>query len=283
MSTPVTTQPRTSDLSKGSEQPPPVGYAPQPGGYSTQPGGYGPQPEAQGFQQWMTRPTVSNCPPGLEYLTTIDQLLVKQQVEIVEALTSFECANKYIMINSVGQQVYFAGEESDLCMRQCCGPARGFVIHITDNMGQEVMRITREFKCCAGCCWCANTKHCAFEVTVEAPVGQVVGKVKQTCSFIRPLFDITTPDDDVVFRIKGPICICDGPCCLQDQKFEVLDHSETNSIGTISKQYAGFVNEMFTNADNFGVTFPLDLDVKMKATIIGALFLIDFMFFERKN
>uniref|UniRef100_A0A0L8HP27 Phospholipid scramblase n=1 Tax=Octopus bimaculoides TaxID=37653 RepID=A0A0L8HP27_OCTBM len=235
MSTPVITQPGTSDLSKGSEQPPPAGYAPQPGGYSTQFGGYAPQPGVQGSQQWMTRPTVSNCPPGLEYLTTIDQLLVKQQVEILEALTSFECANKYIMINAVGQQVYFAGEESDICMRQCCGSAR------------------------------------------------VIGKVKQTCSFFRPLFDITTPDDNVVFRIKGPICVCDGPCCMEDQTFEVFDHSETNQIGTISKQYAGFVNEMFTNADNFGVTFPMDLDVKMKATIIGALFLIDFMFFEHSN
>ena len=31
---------------------------------------------------------------------------------------------------------------------------------------------------------------------------------------------------------------------------------------------------MFTTADNFGITFPMDLDVKMKACMIGALFLI---------
>uniref|UniRef100_A0A0L8HNZ1 Phospholipid scramblase n=1 Tax=Octopus bimaculoides TaxID=37653 RepID=A0A0L8HNZ1_OCTBM len=151
----------------GGYAPPPGGYTPSPGGYAPQPGGYALQPGAQGSQQWMTRPTVSNCPPGLEYLTTIDQILVKQQVEILEVLSGFECANKYIIVNSVGQQVYFAGEESNLCMRQCCGSARGFVMHISDNMAQEVMRITREFKCCAGCCWCACCEACALEIVVE--------------------------------------------------------------------------------------------------------------------
>ena len=40
---------------------------------------------------------------------------------------------------------------------------------------------------------------------------------------------------------------------------------------------------MFTDSDNFGISFPMDLDVRMKATLLGALFLIDIMFFEKKN
>ena len=38
--------------------------------------------------------------------------------------------------------------------------------------------------------------------------------------------------------------------------------------------------EVFTDADNLGISFSLDLDVKVKATLLGALFLIDFMYFE---
>ena len=40
--------------------------------------------------------------------------------------------------------------------------------------------------------------------------------------------------------------------------------------------------EAFTDMDNFGITFPMDLDVRCKATLIGACFLIDYMFFEKK-
>ena len=35
--------------------------------------------------QWMSAPQApTGCPPGLEYLTQIDQLLVQQQVELLE-------------------------------------------------------------------------------------------------------------------------------------------------------------------------------------------------------
>ena len=50
--------------------------------------------------------------------------------------------------------------------------------------------------------------------------------------------------------------------------------SGENQIGKVSKQYGGFLQEMFTTADNFAVNFPMDLDVKLKATLMAALFLI---------
>lgn len=34
------------------------------------------------------------------------------------------------------------------------------------------------------------------------------------------------------------------------------------------------------DADNFGVTFPPDATPELKAVLLGAVFLIDFMFFE---
>lgn len=33
---------------------------------------------------WMPAPHVPNCPPGLEYLTQIDQIIVQQKVELLE-------------------------------------------------------------------------------------------------------------------------------------------------------------------------------------------------------
>ena len=45
-------------------------------------------------------------------------------------------------------------------------------------------------------------------------------------------------------------------------------------MGKISKQWAGLLREAFTDADYFGITFPMDLDVKMKAVMLGACFLI---------
>lgn len=48
----------------------------------------------------------------------------------------------------------------------------------------------------------------------------------------------------------------------------------TAEIGLISKQWSGILRELFTDADYFGVSFPMDLDVKMKAVLLGAVFLV---------
>ena len=34
-------------------------------------------------------------------------------------------------------------------------------------------------------------------------------------------------------------------------------------VGKITKQWSGIGKELFTDADNFGVSFPKDLDVKV--------------------
>jgi len=53
-------------------------------------------------------------------------------------------------------------------------------------------------------------------------------------------------------------------------------------IGKISKQWSGLAREIFTDADFFGINFPLDLDVRMKAVLLGATFLIVSVFFSAK-
>ncbi|XP_041270317.1 phospholipid scramblase 1-like isoform X2 [Onychostruthus taczanowskii] len=199
------------------------GFQAQPMGF---PGGFvAPPVQSQptmGGTIWMPiPPSIPNCPPGLEYLTQIDQILIHQQLEILEIVTGFEENNKYELKNTLGQRVYFAAEDTDCLTRNCCGPSRPFTMRIMDNLGREVITLHRPLRCSACCC----------------------------------------------------------PCCLQ----EVKSLDETCPVGRISKQWTGLVREVFTDTDNFGISFPMDLDVKMKAVMIGACFLIDFMFFEHSG
>lgn len=65
-------------------------------------------------------------------------------------------------------------------MRICCGAQRRFTIHIVDSTQQEVLTVHREFKCCAGCCWCAGCcEGCAHEITISSAQGEVLGYVRQ--------------------------------------------------------------------------------------------------------
>ncbi|XP_072044176.1 phospholipid scramblase 1-like isoform X2 [Amphiura filiformis] len=241
--------------------------------------------------QWMSPPEQRplGCPPGLEYLTQIDQILIYGEVEPFQDLTGLpivkdRLTNQYQIKNSLGQQVYFAYEESEVYQRNCCGRTRAFSMHITDNLSQEVIRITRPFKCCAGYCWCADPESsCSMELHVESPPGQVVGYVKQTKSIWSPLFAVQDGNQQTVLKISGPCNVCQSTCCTGDIDFRILDQDGSQKIGRIAKQWGGMEREWAQHATTFRIEFPVDLDVKLKALLIGATFLIDYMYFERSK
>lgn len=219
-----------------------------------------------------------DCPPGLEYLALIDQIIIKQKLEMLEAVAGvngygLETANKYRIKNSLGQNVYQASEDTECCTRVMCGPSRPFDMVIRDNADQEVLHLNRPLACSTCCFPC-----CLQSLEVSSPPGQTIGFVKQKWTCIKPKFEITDGDGNVALKIIGPWLTYS---CAEDVEFKILTPDESVEVGRISKQWSGLLKEAFTDTDNFGITFPMDLDVRCKATLIGAAFLIDFMFYEK--
>ncbi|XP_072474334.1 phospholipid scramblase 2-like isoform X2 [Notamacropus eugenii] len=256
----------------GYPPPGPVGFptTQQPAGFSNQP-----QPGMYQWPQWTPAPPSANCPPGLEYLTQIDQLLIHQQVELLEVFTGFETNNKYIINNSLGQRVYFAAEENDCCTRNCCGSLRPFILKILDNTGREVITCERPLRCVSCCYPC-----CLQKLEIQSPPGVPVGYVIQNWHPFLPKFTVLDEHQQEVLKIDGPCMACR---CCSDVDFDIKSLNEETVVGKITKQWTGIIREAFTDADHFAIQFPLDLDVKMKAVMLGACFLIDFMFFEENG
>uniref|UniRef100_A0A1I7UVB9 Phospholipid scramblase n=1 Tax=Caenorhabditis tropicalis TaxID=1561998 RepID=A0A1I7UVB9_9PELO len=233
---------------------------------------------------WMTLPmTVPGIPTGLEYLSHLEMIQIYQLKELMEIL-GWETRNKYVLKNANGEQCYYAFEESDCCERCCCGGQRGFVMHIVDNFKREVLTITREFKCCGNGCGgrcCGSMSCCQQECTVSSPSMGHLGIVRQSESCCTSNFDVLDADGRVVFQIDGPDCCVLAGC--GDKEFSIrAAHSET-VIGAITKKWGGWLRETLTRADTFFVSFPRDLDVKLKGVLLGATFLIDFMQFEQRQ
>ncbi|CAL9684639.1 unnamed protein product [Knipowitschia caucasica] len=211
---------------------------------------------------------------GMEYLTQIDQLLVEQLVDLMEVIGGWEKRNRYVIKNSVGQQVFTAEEDDiDCCTMQCCGPLRLFNIRILDNFNSEILAVTRKTN---ACCfpWCLQ------EVEIQSPPGFPIGYMVQNWHWFWPKFTLLDASRRAVLKIKGPFCRI--KCCT-DVVFDVLSLDEGRVVGQISKQWAGFLQEGFTDASHFSVMFPMDLEVKVKALLLGAVFLIDFMYFQKSK
>ncbi|XP_015784201.1 phospholipid scramblase 1-like [Tetranychus urticae] len=223
--------------------------------------------------EWIPGRPVSFSPPGLEYLTQIDQILVHQKVEILETLIGCETKNKYHIKNSMGQKIFNAIEDTTFCTRCCCGPMRPFNMKITDNEEREVINLYRPLRCQGRCFPC-----CLQSMQVTAS-GVVCGYIEQTWSLIGPKFKVCDSSGETVLRIEGPFCTFSF---CGDVEFKVLSRDGDTQVGRITKQWSGLARELFTDADHFGISFPMDLDVNIKAVLLGACFLIDFMYFETK-
>ena len=100
---------------------------------------------------------------------------------------------------------------------------------------------------------------------------QLLGSITQDISLLRPKFTVRNSYGEAVLRIEGPFCT--SSCC-GDVEFKILSLDKETKMGKITKQWSGLAREMFTDADYFGITFPLDLDVNIKAVLLAATFLI---------
>ncbi|XP_057694606.1 phospholipid scramblase 1-like isoform X2 [Corythoichthys intestinalis] len=213
-------------------------------------------------------------PPGLDCLSQFNQFLVHQRVQLDEIIIGWEMNNAYTVTTTQGQQVFATIEENDLFTAQACGPNRPFTIRLHDNLGREIITLTRPMRCTM-CCF----PFCLQELEVQSPHGHPIGYVEQNWHPLLPKFTILNETRMPQLKIVGPSCDCN---CMSDTTFEVTSLDESAVIGQISKQWSDFIQESFTDADNFVVSFPMELDVKTKAVILGACFLIDFMFYENK-
>ncbi|XP_078011760.1 phospholipid scramblase 3 isoform X4 [Phascolarctos cinereus] len=189
------------------------------------------------------------------------------------AFFGWDVCNRYELHSGAGLPLGQAVEESSCCARLCCGARRPMRIRVADPRNREVLHLIRPLHCGSCCCPC-----CLQELEVQAPPGTTVGHVLQTWHPFLPKFSIQDADRQTLLRVVGPCCACG---CGSDTNFEVKTKDESRSVGRISKQWGGIVPEALTDADQFGLQFPLDLDVRLKAVLLGAAFLIDYVFFEK--
>lgn len=164
--------------------------------------------------------------------------------------------------------------DSHWCKRNCCGPSylRCFDVSIEDLDYRHVIHMSRPWRC--GPCW---LPCCLQEIEISTPSGQLLGQVKQKWSFFGyPKYKVLDETGTEVYRVCGPWWTCCGTA-----DYVIKSPDESQELGCIKKVWAGVFKEHFTDADDFEIDFPPECSLNMKAILIGALILIDFMHYER--
>ncbi|KAF5287890.1 hypothetical protein FQR65_LT12164 [Abscondita terminalis] len=134
----------------------------------------------------------------------------------------------------------------------------------------HIMSFKRRFTSTSSCCSCFMES-----MEIWTPSGAMIGSVQQQCANFLT-FNVQNSNEDVVFRMKGRTKVCGG-----DTKFKIFTPNNNNRVGDMIRQYGGFVRESGTYPTRWLLSFPIDLDVNLKATLIGGLFLLELLLFDK--
>ena len=209
--------------------------------------------------------------------------------------------------DEVDFQVMRAREEPTCCYKWLCGGNRGWEMDLTQD-GVVLAKYSRPMTCPLGC-----GKLCCYqEVTMEMPDGSPNGSVSETCWFCcSPQFNIIKPDGSAEFTI-APADSTSGMTLLMGcARGEIGIFS--NSRVQVGKVVRGATSlhklpwldkaqlwgqEQDTERDphhramkhlreagiivydRYDVSFPPEASTEARARLLGAVFLINQVFFE---
>ncbi|XP_044148008.1 phospholipid scramblase 1-like [Bufo gargarizans] len=214
------------------------------------------QPWSGGAVSPMTPAPIPCSVQGLEYLSQASQMLVQLKLKCMQVCRQIV----YEIKNSMGQKVYTITEDYNCACQYFCLGNRSITGRICDNTGNLVMEVYKPFQLFTLCC---NPKT---EVRMASGVPMAY--------IVRGLFPCT-----VTFKILNE----NGDEVLQisplhsnffEKKFKITSIREKIEVGRISLY--GTPCFLFPDTINFDVHFSLDLDVKLKAAILGTLLLFSF-------
>jgi uncharacterized protein YxjI len=195
----------------------------------------------------------------MDKLAALDTLVIQQRKEWGEILTGWETKNKYAVLDGAGDEVYFAAEEGrSLFFRVFLKALRPFTIHILDAEGQPILRLDRPFR------------FYFHTLEVCSPDGRRLGTVERRFSVVRRVYSVYDDTGQERFQLFGPL--------LRPWTFLIRARGE--EIGRIAKKWTGVLKESLSDADNFAMSFPAELQLNHKGVLLGAVFLIDFVHFE---
>ncbi|XP_049818284.1 phospholipid scramblase 1-like [Aethina tumida] len=205
---------------------------------------------------------------GLDFLRGSSSFIIQQTVELSNLLRD-QGENRFNIKVPRGATIYSASESSEGCERGCFGSSRSFVMSIYDPSQQKVMEFRRRLAC-GGFNFCFYLQ----KMEVWAETNEYIGSIEQNMSFMETSFSILDRNGNVQYNIKGP----DSCCCLlsKNQSFCIYNIDCSTQVGTIIHQWDQLAHDY-----NIHVQGPdFHTSTRNKALILGAAFLLEYMYFE---
>ncbi|WP_413290403.1 phospholipid scramblase-related protein [Bdellovibrio sp. HCB337] len=201
----------------------------------------------------------------LESLQNQSQIIIRQRRELIELL-GFESRNKYEICDENGNVIGFCAEQQKgllgILLRQFLGHWRRFDLHFFNNDRREVLIVKHPFR------------FFFQRLEIHTADGKYLGALQQRFAFIRKKFDLENSLGQVIMSVNSGF--------FQFWTFPFKKGSV--EVAVIRKKWSGGLKEIFTDADNFQISFNYrELNELERTLILASGVFIDLQYFEAKG
>ncbi|XP_015606965.1 phospholipid scramblase 1 [Cephus cinctus] len=201
---------------------------------------------------------------GTDFLGSVEQLEIQEIVQLSTLLSKSNPGNQYRVRVPRAETIFLASEVSGEWQRDILGSSRGFTLNLLDPTGELAFTFKKNVSW--GCLPCALHK-----MTVVC--NDTIGSIEQNCTFISSSFTVYDESRKIVCYIYGPNVFS---CCMyKDAQFQIISADSTHQIASVMHHWDHFALDY-----TLLLTVPANMKVKVKALLLGATFLMEYLYFQ---
>ncbi|XP_014218109.1 phospholipid scramblase 1 [Copidosoma floridanum] len=204
---------------------------------------------------------------GTYFLSSVEQLEIQQIVDLNFLLGRTENQSQYRVKVPRAETIFLAVERSGKYQRRFLRSSRQLELNIMDPSGETAFIVRKPLS------WgCVPTF--LHKITVET--SDLIGSVEQNFTLISTSLTVYDENRQALCYIEGPpVCSC---CMSRETQFQILSTDRSRQIASLIRHWDSALVDYSTL-----LTFPLNTAVKLKSLLLGAAFLLEFLYFANQR
>ncbi|GAB1865774.1 Phospholipid scramblase [Camponotus japonicus] len=215
---------------------------------------------------WISTPRAQfNAISGTQFLAGVEQLEIQQVIDLSTLLGRTDRVTQYRVKVPRAETLFLATESKSETQSRMCGWYKGFVLNVLDQCGETAFIMRKEPS------W-MHVVGSRQKITVES--AHLIGSVEENFTLMGPSFTVYDAFKEPLCNIYGPsVCGC---CMFKEAQFQITSLDGSRQVASLIHQWDHLTVDYILL-----LTFPIDTDVKLKSLLLGASFLIEYLYFQR--
>ncbi|KYN41431.1 Phospholipid scramblase 1 [Trachymyrmex septentrionalis] len=238
---------------------------------------------------WISTPRSHlNAITGTQFLDGVEQLEIQQVIDLSTLLGRLDKGIQYRVKVPRAETLFLAMESKMETESRLCGWYKGFVLNVLDQCGETAFIIRKDPSLLhVPCSRQVNRRRqqtfpfsrlirsfFAFPQRITVESANIIGSVEKNFSPIGPSFTVYNAIQEPLCNIYGPFtCDC---CMFKEAQFQIVSLDGSHQVASLIHQWDHFAVDYILL-----LTFPVDTDVRLKSLLLGASFLIEYLYFHR--